>query len=70
MGCCLSMEEVHRVAYLTMKGWTFIGGTWQKEGFEVEREEGLNTRCSYRRYTSEWHTLDEAYDAQMERDDG
>jgi len=72
MTCCgLSMREVHMVSYLTMKGWhlRYSGDEWTKEGFTHVRERRHTCGCCVKEEMTEVFSLDDAYDAQMEKDD-
>ena len=70
MRCCgLSMEEVHQVAYLTMKGWTLVGEEWTKEGFTHSHEVSRGCGCCRESKSTPYFPLDEAYYAQTEKDD-
>ena len=67
---CLSMEEVHQVAYLTMRGWTLTWDQeWTKEGFEMKVEKRQNCGCCTKEETTPYFPLGRAYDAQREKDD-
>jgi hypothetical protein len=63
--CGLTVEEVHRIAYLTIHGWTLMGSHWEKQGFEqvVRRWNDQEERASH-------FDLADAYYAQLEEADG
>jgi len=69
MKCCgLTMEEVHQVAYLTMKGWTLVGEQWTREGFEHTFETRHGCGCCVKQNTTPYFQIEDAYNAQWERD--
>jgi len=72
MGCCsLSMLEVHQIAFLTMKGWTLVGDEWTKDGFEHAYEtHPYGCGCCTKTEKTPYFPLEDAYNAQWERDNG
>jgi len=64
----LSMEEVHQVAYLTMKGWVLVSDKWTKDGFEHSYEVSRGCSCCKETKTTPYFPLEAAYDAQWEKD--
>jgi hypothetical protein len=68
--CCLSMEEIHIVAYLTMKGWEMLGNDqWYKEGFECSYKVSRGCGCHEDTRTRSDFQLMEAYDAQKAQEE-
>lgn len=71
MSCCgLSVEEVHQVAYVTMKGWSLIGDKWEKDGFVHSFETRHGCGCCAKQNTTPYFSLEAAYYAQWEMDHG
>ena len=68
--CCLTVEEVHQIAYLTMKGWTLVGGEWTKDGFVHSYETSESCGCHFKKKETPYFSLERAYEAQWERDHG
>ncbi len=63
------MEEVHQVAYLTMRGWVLVGSEWMKEGFEYEYKTQRGCGCHYESHTRACFPLEAAYEEQREKDE-
>jgi hypothetical protein len=68
--CCLTTEEVHQIAFLTMKGWTLVGKEWTKDGFERTTKTSRGCGCHFEERKTPYFPLDEAYEAQIEVTDG
>jgi hypothetical protein len=65
----LSVQEVHEIAYLTMRGWSLVGDDWTKAGFEYSYKVSRGCGCCEDTRTTPYFPLAEAYAAQNERDD-
>lgn len=63
--CGLSQEDVYRISYLTMRGWTLSCGDWEKPGFE----RSIMGRWDREEPTTKFD-LESAYYAQLETEDG
>jgi hypothetical protein len=70
MNCGLSVEEVHQIAYLTMKGWVLGSEYWTKDGFERAEERTHGCGCHHYEVKTPYFSLDEAYNTQLEQPDG
>jgi hypothetical protein len=68
MSCCLTAEEVHRIAYLTMRGWSLFGNDWSREGFERDYEVSRGCGCCFESRKSPFFNLEQAYEAQIGRE--
>lgn len=64
----LSVEEVHRIAFLTMKGWSLVGDEWTKEGFTRLKQHTRGCGCCTDEKETPYFDLESAYWAQSERD--
>lgn len=66
---CLTIEEVHQIAYLTMHGWKLECGEWLKPGFERTIARRHSCGCCERQETTDRFPLEEAYYRQEEVND-
>jgi hypothetical protein len=66
MSHCLTMEEVHQVAFLTLHGWTLSNGEWSKPGFQREISKRHGCGCCFYEEKIGTFSLDDAYYAQLE----
>ena len=53
----VSVEDIHRIAFLTIHGWELTCDSWTKDGFLLSCES---------RHEQRWHCLEDAYWAQRE----
>lgn len=55
-----------------MKGWSLVvvGKDWYKEGFEETVKTAHGCGCHFKETKTPYFTLDRAYEAQKEREDG
>jgi hypothetical protein len=66
----LSVEEVHQIAYLTLKGWTLVGNEWSKDGLVHTYETSHGCGCHTKKNETPYFPLDRAYEVQWELDHG
>ena len=54
-------EEIHQIAFLTMRGWELVGDQWRKE--DKTRKETRHHRCGCCDYQVdvEWFDTEAAY---------
>jgi hypothetical protein len=62
----LGEEDIHRVAWLTMRGWTCLGHSWTKLGFKQRSQRSRPCGCCTEDVETEVFNRDEAYWAQQE----
>ena len=65
-----SVEEIHQISYLTMKGWkysTYGGWTHKEYSQKVQKKQPCGC-CEKSDFVDE-HSLEQAYDAQLESEE-
>jgi hypothetical protein len=57
-----TMEEIHKIAYVTQKGWACYGEIWSKEGVILELLD-----CRGDRHPHQYVYLDDAYNYETDQ---
>jgi len=61
-----SVEEIHQIAYLTMRGWKYSTyGGWTHKEYSRKVQKARSCGCCEESDFVNEHTLEQAYEAQL-----